>query len=884
MDRYSKPFNRYSNNLLAVVQMAEDLSKQYNTPYIGTEHIMFALIKSRNTTAGKILAECGANEERYAQVFERNLDMDYSSQGYTPKTRSMLYNAVEVAEENGGPETLAGTEHMLYTIFHSPSCLGTRYLGICGVNVTLLAARLEEAVKGDGRQGGQAPQREKPDDESDIFIIVREQQMRDRERRLREIRERSMRENGEDRSSEQPDTPPEDGPMSGPGRYSERYGDRARRPRSEEIPYCEDLTKKARDGKIDPVIGRKAEIDRIMQVLSRKTKNNPILIGEAGVGKTAVVEGLAQAIANNEVPDSLKGKKLLSLDLSGMVAGTRYRGDFEERMKNVMDRVTKDGNVILFIDEIHQIVGAGETSEGSMDAGNMMKPLLARGEMQTIGATTINEYRKYFEKDEALARRFNPIQIDEPSCSDTVEILKGIRDSFERYHNLVITDEAIEAAVKLTDRYVTERHLPDKAIDVMDEAASKVKMAALRSPKEIQDTEERLKRLSMELDKALADKDFKECSRIQAEIDETQQKAEELKSGWENQKTTTNLKIGVDDIVEIVSEMSGIPVSKMTEEESERLLKLEERLHERIVGQDEAVTAVAKAIRRSKSGLGNPERPIGSFIFVGPTGVGKTDLAKALAETMFGDEKFMIRLDMSEYMEKADVSKLIGAAPGYVGYDDNNGGTLAEKVRTKPYSVVLFDEIEKAHPDVFNMLLQILDDGRLTDNRGRLVNFKNTIIIMTSNVGADEINKMSSFGFAAEDKKEENDYEKMKDVINSSLRSKFKPEFLNRVDDIIVFRKLSKREIRHIAEKEIVGVERRLADRDISLEVTDAALDRLTEEGYDDEYGARPLKRAIQRRIEDRLADEILAGRILSGETVRADYSGEDFVFSSEKK
>ena len=626
--------------------------------------------------------------------------------------------------------------------------------------------------------------------------------------------------------------------------------------------------------------GRKKEIDKIIQVLSRRTKNNPVLIGEPGVGKSAVVEGLAQAIIKNEVPDLLKNKIVFSLDLAGMVAGAKYRGDFEERLKNAINSIKNNGNVILFIDEIHSIVGAGSTSDGNMDAANILKPMLARGELQTIGATTLEEYRKYIEKDAALERRFTPVQVDEPTVEDTVSILRGLRDKYEAHHKVVITDEAIIAAATLSDRYITDRYLPDKAIDLIDEAASRARLNSLNSPEELKELEEKIKRLTLEKNKAAKGENYTQAQKYVEEINNLTEQIKQIKSDWKGETHTAAPEIGSDEIAEIVSGWTGVPVVKLTEQESEKLLHLEENLHKRIIGQDEAVSAVSRAIRRARAGLSEPNKPIGSFIFVGPTGVGKTDLAKALAESMFGDERLMIRLDMSEFMEKHSVSKLIGAPPGYIGYDDSNGGQLTEKVRRKPYSVILFDEVEKAHPDVFNVLLQILDDGRLTDSKGRVINFKNTIIIMTSNVGASQIKKMSNFGFASSD---DDGYDNMRDNINEALKEQFKPEFLNRLDDIIIFRKLTKDEAAQICRKIIDGLAERLSVRNVHLEVSDEAMSKLVEEGYNDMYGARPLKRIVQKLIEDRLSDEILAGHVLPGETVRVTVTGGELTFRSDK-
>ena len=594
-----------------------------------------------------------------------------------------------------------------------------------------------------------------------------------------------------------------------------------------------------------------------------------------------MVEGLAQAIVNNQVPDLLKNKIVFSLDLASMVAGSKYRGDFEERLKNAINEVKTNGNVILFIDEIHQIVGAGATSDGNMDAANILKPMLARGELQTIGATTLEEYRKYIEKDAALERRFTPVQVDEPSVEDTVEILRGLRDKYEAHHKVVITDEAIIAAATLSDRYITDRYLPDKAIDLIDEAASRARLNSYNTPAAVKELEDKLKRLTMEKTKAAKDENYQQAQKLVEEINAVQQQINDAKKDWKGGVQTNAPSIGSDEIADIVSGWTGVPVTKLTEQESEKLLHLEENLHKRIIGQDEAVSAVARAIRRARAGLNEPNKPIGSFIFVGPTGVGKTDLAKALAECMFGDEKLMVRLDMSEFMEKHTVSKLIGAPPGYVGYDDNNGGQLTEKIRRKPYSVVLFDEIEKAHPDVFNILLQILDDGRLTDSKGGVINFKNTIIIMTSNVGASQIKKMSNFGFRSED---DDGYVDMRENIMDALREQFKPEFLNRLDDIIIFRKLTREEQGRICEKIIEGLREKLKIKRVSLKITPAAMNKLLEEGYSEEYGARPMKRVVQKRIEDRLSDEILAGHVLPGELVTVDVNKEgSFSFRSEE-
>lgn len=641
-----------------------------------------------------------------------------------------------------------------------------------------------------------------------------------------------------------------------------------------------DLTQKAKEGKLDPVIGRADEIERVIQILSRRTKNNPILIGEPGVGKSAVVEGLAQKIVNNDVPDLLKDKVVFSLDLAGLLAGTKYRGDFEERLKDAIEVVTKNGNIIIFIDEIHNLVGAGSTGEGNMDAADILKPLLARGEMQTIGATTIEEYRKYIEKDTALERRFQPITVEQPSVEDAILILKGLREKYEDHHKVEICDDAIEAAVKLSDRYISDRFLPDKAIDLIDEAASRAKLDCYVLPDGIKQMESDLERLSTEM-KQFADRQmFDKAQEIKIKVEELENKIEQEKQAHAQKMKECKPKVGEAEIAKIVSKWTSIPVDRISETESEKLIHLEELLHKRVVGQDDAVKAVSKAIRRARAGLKDPKRPIGSFIFLGPTGVGKTELSKALAEGVFGDEKLLVRLDMSEYMDKHSTAKIIGAPPGYVGFDDN-GGQLTEKVRRKPYSVILFDEIEKAHPDVFNILLQILDDGRLTDSRGRVVDFKNTIIIMTSNNGVSQLKNAKRLGFNSGN--DEQEYEDMKDKLMDSLKETFKPEFLNRIDDIIIFHQLTKEDTRQIAKILIRGLAKRVAENGIQLQISEAALDFLAEKGYDKEYGARPLKRAIQRYLEDKLSEEILRGSIQKGQKVYVDSDGTQLTFANKQ-
>jgi len=641
--------------------------------------------------------------------------------------------------------------------------------------------------------------------------------------------------------------------------------------------YGTDLTYLASEGQLDPVIGREKEIERVIQILSRRTKNNPVLIGEAGVGKTAVAEGLAQRIQEGNVPELLKDKKIVTLDMPGMLAGAKYRGEFEERLKNVMSEIKKNKDIILFIDEMHTIIGAG-AAEGAIDASNILKPALARGEIQAIGATTIDEYRKHVEKDPALERRFQPVNVGEPSKEETVQILFGLRDRYEAHHKVRITDGALRAAVELSDRYITDRYLPDKAIDLIDEAASRVRLQAFTAPPDLKEMESRLEDLHKEKEEAVMNQNYEKAAQIRDEEQKLKNQLEEMKSNWAKKSTVNTETVKEEEIAHIVASWTGIPVKKLTEEEADRLLNLEETLHKRVIGQDEAVKAVSRAIRRARAGLKDPNRPVGSFIFLGPTGVGKTELCKALAEVLFGDEDAMIRLDMSEYMERHTVSRLVGSPPGYVGYDD--GGQLSERVRRKPYSVVLFDEIEKAHPDVFNILLQILEDGRLTDSKGRTVDFKNTVIVMTSNVGAHSLRKQKSIGFGSGDNMAASEYQKMKDNIMEDLKKTFRPEFLNRLDETIVFHSLEEDHLKQIVKIMVDSVSARLEEKDIYLEVTDAAKEFMTSEGFDPTYGARPLRRVIQRLLEDNLSEEILAGRVKVGDRVKVDVKDGKLVFN----
>ncbi|MFC4389192.1 ATP-dependent protease ATP-binding subunit ClpC [Gracilibacillus marinus] len=638
-----------------------------------------------------------------------------------------------------------------------------------------------------------------------------------------------------------------------------------------------DLTAIAKEGNIDPVIGRSKEIERVIQVLSRRTKNNPVLIGEPGVGKTAVAEGLAQQIVQNEVPETLRDKRVMTLDMGTVVAGTKYRGEFEDRLKKVMEEIRQANNVILFIDELHTLIGAGG-AEGAIDASNILKPSLARGELQCIGATTLDEYRKYIEKDAALERRFQPIQVDEPSVEESIQILKGLRDRYEAHHRVTITDDAIEAAAKLSDRYITDRFLPDKAIDLIDEAASKVRLRSYTTPPNLKELEQNLEEVKKEKDAAVQGQEFEKAAALRDQEQQLRKELEETESKWKEKQGQENSEVVVEDIASVVSIWTGVPVSALTKDESERLLHMEDILHNRLIGQEEAVKAVSKAIRRARAGLKDPKRPIGSFIFLGPTGVGKTELARALAESMFGDEDAMIRIDMSEYMEKHSTSRLVGSPPGYVGYEE--GGQLTEKVRRKPYSVVLLDEIEKAHPEVFNILLQVLEDGRLTDSKGRTVDFRNTVLIMTSNVGASELKRNKYVGFSFGE--EEQNYKDMRAKVTAELKKAFRPEFLNRIDETIVFHSLEKKHMKYIVELMVKELQKRLIEQEIDFTLSDKAIEKIANEGFDPEYGARPLRRSIQKNVEDLLSEELLKETIKKGQKVSIDLDEKgNFVVAS---
>ena len=819
------PYDHFSENLKNVLETAKKVAAFYETDYIGSEHILFAILNLPDTRACKILHECGVQEAVYRKKFVAGLEKNTGINGFTARTKDMMSKAYEFAVDHDGDGVLVGTEYMLLAILLDDDSVAVRYLRRMHVNIDEILSKIDSEI-------GET----KPDPALEEYF---------------------------------------DNLMSGKMRRAGQTESRQSARSAVEIPYGTDLTQKAREGKLDPVIGRRKEIDKVVQILSRRTKNNPVLVGEPGVGKSAVVEGLAQAIVNGDVPDLLADKIVFSVDLPGMLAGARYRGDFEERLKDCLQAVQASGNIILFIDEIHTIVGAGSGADNSMDAANILKPMLARGEMQTIGATTLDEYRKYIEKDPALERRFTPVNVEQPSVSETIEILRGLRDKYEAHHKVTITEDAITAAANLSDRYITDRFLPDKAIDLIDEAASRARLDSYVGPGGIRELEEEIRRLNAEKNKAARKDHFDVAQECLSKIREKQEEIERIREDWRTNRDKKHISIGAEEVAKIVADWTGIPVVKLTEEESSRLLHLEEELHKRVIGQEEAVSAVAKAIRRARAGLKDPGRPIGSFIFVGPTGVGKTELSKALAAAMFGDERLLIRLDMSEYMEKHSVSKLIGAPPGYVGYEDA-GGQLTDKVRHKPYSVVLFDEIEKAHPDVFNLLLQILDDGRLTDSKGRLVDFKNTVVILTSNVGAARAGEMK-LGFTGAAQTSE--YEDMKEKISEELKKQFRPEFLNRVDDVIVFHRLTREDMGKVCDLFLSSLISRLESRGVKIAVSEAAKDLLIEEGYDEVYGARPLRRVIQRRMEDVLSEEILSDHIRAGQKVLADAKDGKIVF-----
>ncbi len=831
-------YDAFSRNVNDVIELATNLARRYGCKYIGSEHILFGLMNAEDGRAAAILRQAEVSNDRFLYYFQKTIDKELIIPGnmFTPRTKRLFEKAVDISlKAHSG---YVGTEHLLLAVLLETDSLAVTILKALRVDVNEMSQEILTALNGSlGNTDDQS------EEEQSVFGKTY---------------------------------------TAGGKQTVDAYAGNASKSSSDELgelgKFGVNLNKQAELGKLDPVIGRKNEIDRVIQILSRRTKNNPVLIGEPGVGKSAVVEGLAQAIVKGNVPEILADKIVFSLDIAGMLAGARYRGDFEERLKKAIETVKENGNIILFIDEIHNIVGAGSTGEGNMDAANILKPMLSRGELQTIGATTIDEYRKYIEKDAALERRFQPIMVDAPSTEETVEILKGLRDKYESHHGVSIPDDAIMSAVSLSDRYITDRFLPDKAIDLIDEAASRVRLDSYNSPREARQKENELNTLIAQKDEAKRRDDLERAIKINKEIERVNKELDEIRQ--EASKNTGNrekLRLTSEDIAKVVSSWTGVPVVKLTETEAQRLLDLESTLHQRVIGQDDAVKAVSAAIRRARAGIKDPNRPVGSFIFVGPTGVGKTELSKALAETVFGNESNLIRVDMSEYMEKHSVSKMVGAPPGYVGFDESSG-QLTEKVRRKPYSVVLFDEIEKAHPDVFNIMLQLLDDGRLTDSKGRVVSFKNTIIIMTSNVGASEMQNKSTLGFVSS---KEAEYDNMCDRYMDALKDKFRPEFLNRIDDIIVFHKLAKEDTAKIAELFLASLKKRLAVMDVKLEITPEAMDLLTEKGYDENYGARPLKRVVQRHIEDKLSEKILLGEIKNNSIVSVEVADGQFVFNN---
>ena len=813
---------RYTPQAKEALSLAVGMAESLNHGYVGTEHLLIGLLQEGTGVAARVLEENGVEESKVVELVSQLISPNTSVQmaenaAYTPRARRVIENSYREAVRFKAAQI--GTEHILIAILREGDCVASRLLNTMGISVQKLYIDLLAAM------GEDAPS----------------------------IKDEMQRGNSGKRGSS---TPALDS-------------------------YSRNLTQMALDGKLDPVIGREHEIQRVIQILSRRTKNNPCLIGEPGVGKTAVVEGLAQRIAAGDVPDTIADKRVMTLDLSGMVAGSKYRGEFEERIKKVIAEVVEAKDVLLFIDEIHTIIGAGG-AEGALDASNILKPSLARGELQLIGATTINEYRKYIEKDSALERRFQPVTVDEPSEEESIAILKGLRSRYEEHHRVEITDDALEAAVKLSSRYINDRFLPDKAIDLIDEAASKVRLSNYTKPSKIKDYEAQIDDLEEEKESAIRDEAYEKAGDIKKKQEKLKEKIRLTLEKWEKEKETRKLVVGENEVADVVAGWTKIRVKKLAQEESERLKNLEGILHERVVGQEEAVTAVSKAIRRGRIGLKDPKRPIGSFLFLGPTGVGKTELSKALAEAMFGTESALIRVDMSEYMEKHSVSKMIGSPPGYVGYEE--GGQLSEKVRRNPYSVILFDEIEKAHPDVFNILLQVLDDGHITDAQGRKIDFKNTIIIMTSNAGAENIiaPKRLGFGVATDAKA---DHEFMKGRVMEEVKRLFKPEFLNRIDEIIVFHQLTKEHMKGIADIMLRGIEKRSKEQlGITLTVNEAAKDLLIDKGYDDKYGARPLRRTIQSLLEDKMAEEILDGKLKKGVNVEVGCEEGKLTFTVKKK
>ena len=812
--------NLYTEKAKKVLDYAKEAADDLEHSYVGTEHLLIGLVHVETSAAGMVLKEQNVTESKMLSLMEELIAPIQpvalkEAPHLTPRARKVLEGSETEAYKYH--QEKIGTEHILLSLIKEQDCGAVRLLHTMGVNIQKLCVDLLSAMGVDGTK-------------------------------VKEYLQAGKNGKGKTKS-----------------------------PTAALENYSRELTKLAKEGALDPVVGRQDEIKRMMEILCRRSKNNPCLIGEPGVGKTAIVEALAQRIVDEDVPDILMGKRLFTLDVSGMVAGSKYRGEFEERVKKILNEVRAAGNIILFIDEIHTIIGAGG-AEGSIDAANILKPALARGELQLIGATTIEEFRKYFERDAALERRFQPVRVEEPSVEDTIEILKGLRPHYEKHHRIQIKDEAIEAAVKLSVRYINDRFLPDKAIDLMDEASAAARLEAHTAPVEWKELSRQVEQMEQEKENAIVKEQYEQAASIKKQQKELQEKMEQVHRSWVNEKNRKKLSIGENQVAQVVARWTKIPVKRLEQEEKKKLRNLEKILHARVVGQEEAVSAVSKAIKRGRVGLKDPKRPIGSFLFLGPTGVGKTELSKALAEAVFGSEDNIIRVDMSEYMEKHSVSKLIGSPPGYVGYEE--GGQLSEKVRRNPYSVILFDEIEKAHPDVFHMLLQVLDDGRITDAHGRVVDFKNTIIIMTSNAGAGRIMDQKPLGFIAEEN-EKRDYETMKSNVMEEVRRIFKPEFLNRIDEIIVFHALTKKDMRSIVTILLKGLTQRAAQQvNIQLEFTTAAKDFLVKDSFDKKYGARPLKREIQNKIEDKLAEEMLAGKVKEGDKVTVSVNNKQLEFT----
>ena len=824
-------FNGFTEKGNEALNNAIMSAERYGHTYIGTEHLLLGILMTENSVARAILLENNVNSSNVGQLVIKNsgrgMPTKLSPEHFTPRAKRIIESAIASAKQSN--KDVVGTEHILIELLSEGDNYAIRYISELGANIPQITKKLIEVV---GIMG-YSPEPYMDGDET--FENSKDGMKKDAQRRKSSTK------------------------------LIDKFG--------------HDLTDDARNNKLDPVIGRSDEVERVIQILCRRTKNNPCLIGEPGVGKTAIVEGLAQRIVAGNAPDILKNKRVIALDLTGMVAGTKYRGDFEERIKNIMNEAIESDDIILFIDEVHTIIGAG-SAEGSVDAANILKPSLARGDLQVIGATTLSEYRKNIEKDSALERRFQPVTVGEPNEEDSISILMGLRDRYEEHHKVKITDEAIVAAVRLSSRYITDRFLPDKAIDLIDEAGSRVRLATSAAPDEIKKLEQEIEKLSEEKNNYISSQNFEKAAELRDKEKELNESLIEAKNKWITESKGYTGTVTENEIADIVSGWTGIPTGQLTEEESTRLLKMEDILHNRIVGQNEAVNAIAKAIRRGRVGLKDPKRPTGSFIFLGPTGVGKTELCKALAEAMFGSEDAMIRLDMSEYMEKHTVSRIVGSPPGYVGFEE--GGQLTEKVRRKPYSVVLFDEIEKAHPDVFNLLLQILEDGMLTDSQGRKVDFKNTVVIMTSNIGARLItDKKTSFGFATADNADEALESDVKQDVLEELKKHFRPEFLNRVDDTIVFSKLGMEDIKQIAKNMLENLKKRLLNLEIDAEFDESAIEAIATAGFDNVYGARPLRRAIQARIEDALSEKILDGSIKKGDKITCSHNGTEFVFSN---